>query len=68
MLALQKINSDTAVSLANELRNITDPARDGLVVSGNLHAAVQILQELGRKTPTMSKEKVEKFMKVSFII
>ncbi|XP_068676756.1 latrophilin-like protein LAT-2 isoform X2 [Montipora foliosa] len=65
-LALQKIDSDTAVSLADELRNITDPARDGLVVSGNLHAAVQILQELRRKTtenPPMSKEKVEKFMK-----
>ncbi|XP_068726850.1 adhesion G protein-coupled receptor L2-like isoform X2 [Montipora capricornis] len=66
LMVLQKIHSHTAVSLADELRNITDPARDGLVVSGNLHTAVQILQELGRKTtenPPMSKEIVEKFMK-----
>lgn len=56
------------MSLANELRRITDPARDVLVVSGDLHTAVDILQSLGQKTAnnaSMNKEEAKQFMKVS---
>ena len=62
------IDSDTAVSLANDLQNITDPTADDLIVSGDLYTAVDILQTLGQKTAlnvTMNKEEAETFMEVS---
>ena len=62
------IDSDTAVSLANNLKQITDPADDDLIVSGDLYTAVDILQTLGQKTATnvtMNKEEAETFMSVS---
>ncbi|KAJ7388160.1 hypothetical protein OS493_039499 [Desmophyllum pertusum] len=61
----ETIDSDTAVSLANELSQITNPARDELVVSGDLHAAVGMLETLDQKTKnmSMSKEKANTFMK-----
>ena len=54
------------MSLANELSQITNPARDELVVSGDLHAAVGMLETLDQKTKnmSMSKEKANTFMKV----
>ncbi|KAL9950396.1 hypothetical protein ACROYT_G042884 [Oculina patagonica] len=61
----ETINSDTAVSLANELSKITKPARDELVVRGDLRAAVHMLETLDQKTTknvTMSKEKANAFM------
>jgi len=67
-LASQTIDSDVAMSLANDLLRITDPTRDVLVMSGDLYTAVDILQNLGQKTiknVTMNEEKAGKFMKVS---
>lgn len=55
------------VSLADELSEITKPADNELVVSGDLHAAVDMLKTLDRKTTknvTISKEDVDSFMEV----
>lgn len=55
------------VSLADELSEITKPADNELVVSGDLYAAVDMLKTLDRKTTknvTISKEEVDSFMKV----
>lgn len=59
------------MSLANELSEITKPARDELVVRGDLRAAVHMLETLDRKTTknvTMGKEKANAFMKVGTLI
>lgn len=61
------IDSNTTLSLANELLRITNSARDDIMVSGDLLTAVDILQTLGQKTAntTLNKEKAEEIMKVS---
>ena len=55
------------VSLAKELSKISKPVDNELMVSGDLHAAVDILERLDQRTSkneTVSKEEVDSFMKV----
>lgn len=67
----ETINSTTAVSLAEKLKKITDPASPVVQFSGNLFAAVAILTTLGNKTaknPPMNEEESKQFMKVGLKI
>ena len=55
------------VSLAKTLSKISKPVDNELMVSGNLYAAVDMLKRLDQRTSkneTVSKEKVDSFMKV----
>ena len=67
----ETINSTNAVSLAEKLKKITDPASPVVQFSGNLFAAVDILTTLGNKTaknPPMNEEESKQFMKVGLKI
>ena len=58
------------VSVANKLSEISKPADNELVVSGNLHAAVDMLKSLDQRTTknvTMSEEELDSFMKVGVL-
>ncbi|XP_067028627.1 adhesion G protein-coupled receptor L4-like isoform X1 [Acropora muricata] len=66
VMKAETINSTTAVSLAEKLKKITDPASPVVQFSGNLFAAVTILTTLGNKTaknPPMNEEESKQFMK-----
>ena len=58
------------VSVANKLSEISKPADNELVVSGNLHAAVDMLKSLDQRTTKnvkMSEEELDSFMKVGVL-
>ncbi|XP_015747940.1 PREDICTED: adhesion G protein-coupled receptor L3-like [Acropora digitifera] len=66
VMKAETINSTTAVSLAEKLKKITDPASPVVQFSGNLFTAVEILTTLGNKTaknPPMNEEESKQFMK-----
>lgn len=55
------------VSLAKRLSEISKPVDNELMVSGDLHAAVDMLKKLDQRTSnneTLSKEEVDSFIKV----
>lgn len=67
----ETINSTAAVSLAQKLQRITDPASAGTLFSGNLFTAVAILKSLGNKTaksPPMNEVESKQFMEVGLKI
>jgi len=67
---MMELGTEDPVSLANELSKISKPVDNKLMVSGNLHAAVDMLKSLDQRTTknvTMSKEEVDSFMKVGVL-
>lgn len=65
-----KSRKEDPVLLANKLSEISKPVDNELMVSGNLHAAVDMLKSLDQRTTknvTMSKEEVDSFMKVGVL-
>jgi len=65
-----ELGTEDPVSLANELSKISKPVDNELMVSGNLHAAVDMLKSLDQRTTknvTMNKEEVDSFMKVGVL-
>ena len=55
------------VSLAKKLSEISKPVDNELMISGDLHAAVNMLKSLDQRTSkneTVSKKEVDSFMKV----
>ena len=55
------------VSLAKNLSEISKPVDNKIMVSGDLHAAVDMLKRLDQRTSmnkTVTKEEVHSFMKV----
>ena len=58
------------VSLAEKLSEILRPVDNKIMVSGDLHAAVDMLKSLDHRTSKnekVSKEKVDSFMKVGVL-
>ncbi|PFX30212.1 Latrophilin-2 [Stylophora pistillata] len=66
IISKNEIDSDTAVSLAYELSKLTDPTQNRFTVSGDLGAAVGMLELLDQKTAqnaSMNQEKANAFVK-----
>jgi len=61
------LGTSDPVSLAKKLSEISKPVDNELMVSGDLYAAVNMLETLNQRTSkneTVSKEEVVSFMKV----